>query len=153
MFINHTMHIKNIIILLLLITTCKAVHSQFAKVYFTSREITRVAINTNYYYQLKAQDSVGNKISYSVNKLPSWLKYNVNGHSIFGKGLKAGQFPIDIIASTNLDTSHQQFMLTVYNKQTRNILCLGNSITNGVDTFNSYRRDLWQMLHTGNYTF
>ncbi len=44
-------------------------------------------------------------------------------------------------------------MLTVYNKQTTNILCLGNSITNGVDTFNSYRRDLWQMLHADNYNF
>ncbi len=44
-------------------------------------------------------------------------------------------------------------MLTVFDKNTTNILCLGNSITNGVDTFNSYRRDLWQMLHAGNYNF
>jgi lysophospholipase L1-like esterase len=44
-------------------------------------------------------------------------------------------------------------MLTVFDKQTKNILCLGNSITNGTSVFNSYRRGLWQMLHKGNYDF
>jgi lysophospholipase L1-like esterase len=44
-------------------------------------------------------------------------------------------------------------MLTVFNKQTMNILPLGNSLTNGSNMFNSYRRDLWQMLHKANYNF
>lgn len=34
-----------------------------------------------------------------------------------------------------------------------NISCVGNSITNGTDTFDSYRRELWKMLHDGKYNF
>jgi lysophospholipase L1-like esterase len=81
------------------------------------------------------------------------LQFNLNDHSISGKPTTPGQFPIEIIAYTKTDTSRQPFMLTVFNEHTENILCLGNSITNGVDTFNSYRRDLWQMLHAGHYNF
>ncbi|MEI9944991.1 MAG: SGNH/GDSL hydrolase family protein [Chitinophagaceae bacterium] len=44
-------------------------------------------------------------------------------------------------------------MLTVYDKKTKNILPLGNSITNGTSIYNSYRRSLWQLLHNGNYNF
>ncbi len=130
-----------------------AVQSQSSKVFFTSKEITRAAVNSNYYYRFAASDSNGNAISYSVKKLPGWLQYKSDDYSISGRAIKSGQFPIGIIACTKTDTAHQQFMLTVYDKQTKNILCLGNSITNGVDTFNSYRRDLWQMLHEANYDF
>jgi lysophospholipase L1-like esterase len=58
------------------------------------------------------------------------------------------------LAVTNGDTTaYQSFMLTVCNKQTTKILCLGNSITNGTSKYNSYRRDLWKMLHDDNYNF
>lgn len=144
---------KNVAAVFFLIAIGNYAQSQSSKIYFTSKEITRVALKANYYYQFNAKDSAGNVISYSVKKLPPWLEYNANDYSISGKALKPGQFPIDIIANSKTDTAHQQFMLTVYDKQTKNILCLGNSITNGVDTFNSYRRDLWWMLHARNYNF
>ncbi|MEO8711097.1 MAG: GDSL-type esterase/lipase family protein [Parafilimonas sp.] len=128
-------------------------YSQTTKVFFTSKEITRVDVNANYEYHFNAKDSDNNPVSYSLNNLPQWLSWNADAQGISGKTKKAGQYPVDIIAYTKTDTVHQHFMLTVYDKQTTNILCLGNSITNGVDTFNSYRRDLWQMLHTANYNF
>lgn len=127
--------------------------AQTDSIYFTSKEISRIAVNANYFYQPKAFDSANNTINYSVNNLPSWLSWNATTQSISGKTNKAGQYPVDIIAYTKTDTVHQHYMLTVYDKNTTNILCLGNSITNGVDTFNSYRRDLWQMLHADNYNF
>jgi len=138
------------IISLLVIGTANA---QSKKLSFTSKEISRIAISTNYSYQFKAFDSNNNAIAYAVTNLPAWLSYNQSSQTLSGKALQAGQCPVDIVAYTKTDTVHQTFMLTVYNKQTANILCLGNSITNGVDTFNSYRRDLWQMLHAGNYNF
>jgi len=147
------MRIKKIEILLLLIAICKGAPAQTTNVYFTTKEITRVAINKNYYYHFNALDSGGNSISYLINKLPPWMNYNGNTYSISGNATKAGQFPVEVSAYAKTDTTHQQFMVTVYDKQTKNILCLGNSITNGVDTFNSYRRDLWQLLHAGNYNF
>ena len=128
-------------------------HAQRDSIYFTSKEISRVALNTNYYYQAKSFDSANNSINYAVENLPNWLSWNAVTQSISGKANKAGQFPIDIIAFTKTHTVYQHFMLTVFDKNTTNILCLGNSITNGVDTFNSYRRDLWQMLHANNYNF
>jgi lysophospholipase L1-like esterase len=128
-------------------------YAQNSKVFFSSKEITRVPINSNYYYQCKAKDSNSNQVNYAVRNLPAWLSWNEGEQSLSGKTSKAGQYAIDIIAYTNADTTHQHFMLTAYDKNTTNILCLGNSITNGVDTFSSYRRDLWQMLHAGNYNF
>src|SRR5689334_651691 len=35
--------------------------------------------------------------------------------------------------------------------RTTTILCLGNSITNVTNKYNSYRRPLWQLLHNGHY--
>lgn len=128
-------------------------NAQTNKPFFTSTEFTRVAVNKNYFYHFIAEDSNNNSITYSVKNLPAWLFYNADKHFVSGIAKKAGQYPIDIIAYTKADTVHQRFMLTVYNKQTTNILCLGNSITNGVDTFNSYRRNLWQLLHANNYNF
>jgi acyl-CoA thioesterase I len=123
------------------------------KILFTSKEKSRVAVNTLYYYKFEAYDSNQEHISYSVKKLPSWLHYDAAKNSISGIAKKVGQFPVRITATTGKDTISQQFMLTVFDKQTKNILCLGNSITNGTSTFNSYRRDLWQMLHKDNYNF
>jgi len=58
------------------------------------------------------------------------------------------------LSAANADTViRQNFMLTVYNNQTINILPLGNSITNGTSVYNSYRRSLWQMLHKADYNF
>jgi putative Ig domain-containing protein len=144
---------KQFISLFILISCFQKVLPQPDSIFFTSKEISRVGVNANYYYQPKAFDSANNPINYSVNNLPTWLSWNAGTQSISGKTNKAAQYPVDIIAYTKTDTAHQYFMLTVYDKNTTNILCLGNSITNGVDTFNSYRRDLWQMLHAGNYNF
>ncbi|MGH2564711.1 MAG: putative Ig domain-containing protein, partial [Ginsengibacter sp.] len=144
---------KNFVIIFFLTTVVNVAQSQSSQVYFTSKEITHVATNANYNYRFDAADSTNSTITCSVKKLPSWLKYNANDYMISGKAIRTGQYPVDIIAYSKTDTAHQQFMLTVYDKQTKNILCLGNSITNGVDTFNSYRRDLWQMLHADNYNF
>jgi lysophospholipase L1-like esterase len=55
--------------------------------------------------------------------------------------------------TNGLRSATQHFMLTVFNKKTVSILPLGNSITNGTDRYNSYRRPLWQALHEGNYNF
>jgi hypothetical protein len=67
--------------------------------------------------------------------------------------MKAGQFPIHLVVSNQHAKRSQNFMLTVYDKHTTNILCLGNSITNGTNKYNSYRRTLWQMLHNAGYNF
>jgi len=138
---------------LIVLISSWAAYAQSDKVLFTSKESTRIAVNTNYYYEFNAKDSNNNQINYAVKNLPAWLRWNAGTQIISGKSTKAGQYPVDILAYTKTDTAHQHFMITVYDKQTTNILCLGNSITNGVDTFNSYRRDLWQMLHAGNYNF
>jgi acyl-CoA thioesterase I len=121
------------------------------KIIFTSKEKNRVALNTFYHYEFEAFDSSRHKIIYFVKDLPYWLHVDSRKNSISGVAKKAGQFQIDIIATNGKDTTSQQFILTVFDNETTNILCLGNSITNGTSTFNSYRRDLWQMLHTGNY--
>ena len=128
-------------------------YSQSSKVFFTSKEVTRVAADQNYSYTFFAKDSTNKPVSYSVRNLPAWLQYSADKHAVSGKAPKPGQYYVHLLAYANTDTAHQHFMITVYDKHTTNILCLGNSITNGVDTFNSYRRDLWQMLHAGNYNF
>jgi GDSL-like lipase/acylhydrolase family protein/putative Ig domain-containing protein len=143
---------KNLFIIFFILISIN-INAQRDSICFISKENTRVAVNATYYYQPKAFDSVNNSINYVVGDLPNWLSWNAATQVVSGKTNAAGQYPVDIIALTKTDTTHQHFMLTVYNKQTTNILCLGNSITNGVDTFNSYRRDLWQMLHAGNYNF
>ncbi|HMG66132.1 MAG TPA: GDSL-type esterase/lipase family protein [Chitinophagaceae bacterium] len=145
--------LKKIRSVFFLLVLCNAALSQTGKVYFTSKEITRVATGTNYFYHFAALDSNGNAVIYSVKKLPGWLHYNIHDNSISGRSIKTGQFPVVLVAHTKTDSAVQPFMVTVYDRQTENILCLGNSITNGVDTFNSYRRDLWQMLHQANYNF
>lgn len=124
-----------------------------SKLQFTSIEKNRVSIDSMYYYQFNAIDSSGNTFSFSVEGLPSWLIFNAEDHSLSGKPVKPGQYMIHIAASTTDTTVHQRFMLTVYNSKTMNILTLGNSITNGTNKYDSYRRSLWQMLHKGNYNF
>ncbi|HLY70677.1 MAG TPA: putative Ig domain-containing protein, partial [Puia sp.] len=126
---------------------------QHSKMVFISKEENSVAINTWYHYRFEAFDSDQNHLTYAVNNLPSWLRFDAAKMAISGKPKKAGQFPIRIMATNGKDTISQQFMLTVMDKQTTNILCLGNSITNGTGPFNSYRRDLWYLLHAGHFNF
>ena len=127
--------------------------SHAAKPVFTSKEKNRVPVDSMYYYQFAAMDSAGSPLTFAVINLPEWLTYNATDHSVSGKTVKSGQFPIRISASNGKETVFQQFMLTVYDHQTTNILAIGNSITNGTDTFNSYRRVLWKLLHDQHYNF
>ncbi len=83
---------------LLLFTFSMNVKAQTGKVFFTSKEISRVAVNTNYYYQPKAFDSANNAINYSVKNLPAWLSWNTGAQSVSGKAIKAGQYTVDMVA-------------------------------------------------------
>ena len=122
-----------------------------ATVYFTTKENNRVHVDSVYQYQCAAFDSSGNTLSFSADGLPAWLTFNATSRTLTGKPLKAGQYPVTLAVSNGKVKAYQRFMLTVYNKSTVNILCIGNSITNGTNKFNSYRRALWQMLHKGGY--
>lgn len=144
---------QRIIFLTALIFVSHLIFAQQKRLAFISTDINRVQKSALYNYHFAAKDSAGNTISYAVNKLPSWLSYNAATQTLSGKTIKAGQYLVQLIATTKTDTAYQNFMITVYDAQTTNILCIGNSITNGTSTFNSYRTDLWQMLHAGNYNF
>src|SRR5277367_5751928 len=98
-------------------------HSQ---IIFTSKDKSRIAVNSLYYYKFTEFDSNQNNLSYSVKKIPSWLHYNEADNSISGIPKKIGQYPVIIIATNRKDTISQQYILTVFSKQTTNILCLGN---------------------------
>ena len=127
--------------------------AQPGKLHFTSREQSRIAVHAFYRYRFIAEDSDARQISYEIEQLPRWLHYDSLLHEIKGVAPAAGQFPVRILARAGNDSTRQWFQLTAFNSQTTNILCLGNSITNGVDSFNSYRRDLWQTLHARHYNF
>ena len=125
----------------------------FRKPVIVSKEITRVALGDTYHYAIQAMDSSSRPVSFSIKQLPTWLSYNETTHTISGKAVKVGQYPITITVSNLHKKTAHHFILTVYNQQTNNILCLGNSLTNGTNKYNSYRRDLWQILHKANYNF
>ena len=120
---------------------------------FLSKEISRVALGDRYLYQCYATDSTNNSLRYQAIDLPGWLTFNTTDRTLSGKAQLPGQYLIKLLAINKRDTGQQIFMLTVYDKETINIVCLGNSITNGTDKYNSYRRDLWKLLHHGNYNF
>ncbi|MFT3702834.1 MAG: GDSL-type esterase/lipase family protein [Agriterribacter sp.] len=120
---------------------------------FISKEINRVAKGTLYHYQCRAFDSSSRSLTYWTQGLPHWLQFNTQNNSLTGKTSQPGQYLIQLYASNGTDTAKQIFMLTVYDQETTNILCLGNSITNGTNKYNSYRRDLWKLLHRANYNF
>jgi len=137
--------------LMLLLITSTYCKSQ-STLYFTGRETSRVAINAAYSYQCAAFDSAGKTLTYTAETLPAWLSFNAATHTLTGKAPgKPGQYPVALAVTNGVKKAYQRFMLTVYNKQTANIACIGNSITNGTSTFNSYRRALWQMLHRAGY--
>jgi acyl-CoA thioesterase I len=120
---------------------------------FISNPVNRIAAGANYKYTFAAFDSMGRTINFTCINLPSWIKYNKETNTLSGFAKKTGQYLIQIDATKADTIIKQHFMLTVYNKQTVNILPLGNSITNGTSIYNSYRRSLWQMLHKKNYNF
>lgn len=121
--------------------------------HFITKEINRIAVDSFYTYSFAAFDSSGSEIKYTVHNLPGWLSYNSNTHTISGKNNTPGQCMVHISAATTDTVVHQYFMLTVFNNKTKNILALGNSITNGTDKYNSYRRALWQLLQKQGYNF
>ncbi len=124
-----------------------------SKPFFVSLAEHRTGINTVYSYQLTAGDSAALPLSFFVKKIPGWLSYDSVKKIITGKAVKAGQYPVQLLVTNQHRVTEQNFILTVYDKKTVNILCLGNSITNGTNKYNSYRRELWQMLHHANYNF
>jgi acyl-CoA thioesterase I len=144
---------QKIVLLFCLSITTELLSAQQQRLSFITPVINRAGKGALYNYHFEAMDSAHDPITYTVKKLPPWLSYNATAQTISGKATKAGQFLVQLIARTKTDTAQQNFMITVYDAQTINILCIGNSITNGTSTFNSYRRALWQMLHAGNYNF
>ena len=127
--------------------------SKAQKLFFTSTIVNRVAVNEKYTYSVAVNDASQKKIQFSCNNLPSWLSFDTKNNILSGIAKNTGQYDIQITALNGDTTLHQNFMLTVFNKQTVNILPLGNSLTNGTNVYNSYRRYLWQMLHKANYNF
>jgi len=127
--------------------------SNAQKISFTTKGINRVQEGETYRYAFLAVDSAGGKITYSCDILPYWITFDNTKNSIFSIANKPGQYAIQLSAANADTVIKQNFMLTVYNKQTVNILPLGNSITNGTSVYNSYRRSLWQMLHKAKYNF
>ena len=127
--------------------------SKAQKLFFTSTIVNRVAVNEKYTYSVAVKDASQKKIKFSCNNLPSWLSFDTKNNILSGIAKNTGQYDIQITALNGDTTLHQNFMLTVFNKQTVNILPLGNSLTNGTNVYNSYRRYLWQMLHKANYNF
>jgi len=69
-----------------------------SKIYFTSKEKNRVAAGSNYRYHFTAADSAGKNFSYAVKNLPSWLQYDSIKHLLTGKTVKAGQYPVHLVA-------------------------------------------------------
>lgn len=120
---------------------------------FVSQPRHVVDVGTSYQYTFEASDSAKRTIIYSVYDLPSWLRYDPAHQSLAGIATVAGQYLVRIHASAGDQVISQSFMLTVRDHSTVNILCLGNSITNGTAAFNSYRRSLWKKLHSNNYNF
>ena len=127
--------------------------SKAQKLFFTSTIVNRVAVNEKYTYNVAVKDASQKKIQFFCNNLPSWLSFDTKNNILSGIAKNTGQYDIQITALNGDTTLHQNFMLTVFNKQTVNILPLGNSLTNGTNVYNSYRRYLWQMLHKANYNF
>jgi acyl-CoA thioesterase-1 len=119
----------------------------------TSHEISRVHRGAPYAYQVTAVDSAGRQLFYIAKDLPNGLSFDPIEHEISGSISVPGQYPMHVYAIAGQDTVRQFYMLTVFDRHTTNILCLGNSITNGTTSFNSYRRDLWFLLHDDKYDF
>ena len=107
--------------------------SKAQKLFFTSTIVNRVAVNEKYTYSVAVKDASQKKIQFSCNNLPSWLSFDTKNNILSGIAKNTGQYDIQITALNGDTTLHQNFMLTVFNKQTVNILTLGNSLTNGTN--------------------
>lgn len=139
--------------LLFILFVIPGVEAQVKKPVITSTPLSRIGLNQVYLYKIDARDSAGDPLKYSIKEIPHWITYDSTAKTLSGKSSNPGQFPIEIEVTDPYSGTQHNFMLTVYNKNTQNILCLGNSITNGTDKYNSYRRELWKMLHAGGYNF
>jgi lysophospholipase L1-like esterase len=148
---THRKALQPVFLLSLFLIISVVSHAQ--KFSFITKLVNRVQVGERYEYPFLAEDSAGKKITYSCDLLPDWISFDKTKNMLFGVAAKPGQYAVQISAATTDTIIKQNFMLTVYNKQTINILPLGNSITNGTSVYNSYRRSLWQMLHQANYNF
>jgi|JFJP01.1.fsa_nt_gi hypothetical protein len=138
---------------LLMLALTISLNGNAQKFSFVTKGINRVQLGETYRYSFLAVDSSVKKITYSCNKLPDWITFDKETRTILGIPKKPGQYAVHIDAANSDTAIKQNFMLTVFNSETTNILPLGNSITNGTDQYNSYRRYLWQMLNKANYNF
>ena|GEM_PF-1387943 len=146
---NLKKHFRSVVPLLLLQHFFYAGIAQ--KITFVTKAPGRVAVGARYQYKFVAYDSLKQAINYTCAQLPPWLQLDKKTNTLSGIAKKAGQYPVQLNAVTKDTLIKQQFMLTVYDQQTINILPLGNSLTNGTNVYNSYRRYLWQLLHKANY--
>lgn len=120
---------------------------------FTSTATSSVRRNALYAYRVKARDSLGRSLAVSAPVLPAWLRFDSNAQTLRGRPRAAGRFPVQLLATAGNDSARQAFILVVHDAATTRILPLGNSITNGTATFNSYRRALWHLLDREHFDF
>jgi len=140
--------------LFLLLSSITSVLGQtVSKPVFVSKAPSRVSVDSVYSYTFLAFDSAGRALKYDVREIPSWLTYKKRERRLYGKPVAIGQYPVSIVATNGKKETAQRWMLTVFNKVTKNILTIGNSITNGTDKYNSYRRALWKKLHDAGFNF
>jgi acyl-CoA thioesterase I len=152
--LDNMKHVAGTILFLLFIKNSSAQDTvYYSKPVFVSTSTTNIPVHSSYSYRLHAIDSASLPLSFLIRTLPSWLQFNEATKTISGKAVKAGQYFISIEVNNQHAKAVQSFMLTVSDKKTSNILCLGNSITNGTNKYNSFRRRLWQLLHAGKYNF
>jgi len=117
------------------------------------KKINRIALGEWYNSYFDAIDSSGKIIEYKFRQLPDWLTFDVQNNLLRGKAGNTGQFFVEFEAKTSASIVVRSFYITVFDHKTRNILALGNSITNGTANYNSYRRPLWKILHKSGYNF
>ena len=120
---------------------------------FTSFPITRVAVGEVYRYEVKAVDATGHRVFISAPSIPPWLRFDTASAVLQGISSVPGQYAVQLVVRQGSMRVTQNFMVTVCDAQTKNILFLGNSITNGTDKYNSYRRPLWKLLREEQYNF
>ena len=74
--------------------------AQKDSVYFTTKAVTRVAVNSDYDYQLQAYDSAEDIIFCVVKKFPAGLTWNPNGQELSGKIILPSELEVERIPSS-----------------------------------------------------
>lgn len=118
---------------------------------FTTEPVSSCYADSPWLYHFDATDSTRGRVLYQISELPEWLTYDSAHNTLSGTPHIAGHYDVQILARTQDAAIRQRFILTIKDSETVNILCLGNSITNGTSNYNSYRRSLWHMLSTNGY--